>query len=91
MQGCCFQFPLGFDERPLIQECDGNFSPSGMITTSKGAVASDNVGFGTTSKLGPKKPNAQLISEFSIRDWPVVLRTGFGRAVPLGYDPLYAS
>lgn len=59
-----------------------------MMTTLKGAVALAMVGSGVTWKVVPKKPRAQLISEFSIRDWPVVRRTGFLRAVPFGSEAL---
>ena len=58
--------------------------PSGMITTLYMEVKLAMDGLGTTSKLGPKKPSAQEISLFSMRDWPVVRRTGLGRAVPFG-------
>ena len=48
------------------------------------------VGLGRVEKDEPKKPNAQLISLFSIRDWLVVLKTIGGRVFPLGKLELYA-
>jgi hypothetical protein len=57
-----------------------------MITQLKDSVALAMVVLGTSVKLGPKKPKAQLMPEFSILDWPVVRKVSLGLEVPFAKE-----
>ena len=54
-----------------------------MTTQLNDSVALAMTGLGTSAKLGPKNPRAQLMPVFSILDCPVVLSVNLGLAVPL--------